>query len=205
MTPFQKSALTTKPLVYYNWIQSKARRCVEQAFGILKKVFRLLDMRSEESIELKIKATWSCLLLHNMLIRYRQGLAEADGPFSEYAILRDEHMRLVAQVANDPAIRRFPNPALGRSGAVHASAMASNSDSDDAAPGEADSVDSDGGDSDSESTGRAGAGGPGPAQRSERPPTLKRKRELAVARRQEVVDQLWEARKRAARPQSMDV
>ncbi len=87
---------------YFNYKHSAARRCVEQVcwavpccvsaaprpgqrcvlcwccqtFGILKRMWRLLDMKTEEHKENKVRSTWCALLLHNMILRYRMQLAE---------------------------------------------------------------------------------------------------------------------------------
>jgi hypothetical protein len=54
-----------------------------QTFGILKRMWRHLDMKSEEKRETKVVATFAALCLHNMIIRYRQALARtADLPTS---------------------------------------------------------------------------------------------------------------------------
>ena len=41
----------------------------------MKRVWRLLDMKTEEEKDKKVRSTWCCLVLHNMIIRYRQALA----------------------------------------------------------------------------------------------------------------------------------
>lgn len=75
LTPFQKSALSTPARWDYNYVQSRARRCVEQSFGILKKQWRLLDMLTEHRKSQKIADTHCCVVLHNLSIRFRQSAA----------------------------------------------------------------------------------------------------------------------------------
>jgi hypothetical protein len=53
-----------------------------------------MDMRSEESKEVKVKATWCCVIAHNMIIRFRRGLAAEE----QAAEIRDYLVPLVAQV-----------------------------------------------------------------------------------------------------------
>lgn len=75
MTPFSITQLTTAARWHYNWVQSRARRCVEQAFGILKKMWKLLDMFTEHSKKQKIADTLCCVIMHNLIIRYRKSIA----------------------------------------------------------------------------------------------------------------------------------
>ncbi len=71
VTPFQRSQLTTYEKQKYNYIQSRARRCVEQFFGVWKKIFRILVTTTEHSRAQKVADTHCCALLHNLLLRYR--------------------------------------------------------------------------------------------------------------------------------------
>ncbi len=71
MTPFQRNQLTTYEKQKYNYIQSRARRCVEQFFGIWKKMFRILTTTTEHNRAQKVADTHCCALLHNLLLRYR--------------------------------------------------------------------------------------------------------------------------------------
>jgi hypothetical protein len=41
-----------------------------QTFGILKKQWRDLDMKSERHVRRKVIDCWACLVMHNMMVRY---------------------------------------------------------------------------------------------------------------------------------------
>ena len=55
----------------YNDRVRKARRVIERVFGIMKKKFRILDMQCEELPGKKMKLSWCCVILHNMMTRHR--------------------------------------------------------------------------------------------------------------------------------------
>ena len=43
ITPFARAQVGDRGKAVFNYYQSKARRCVEQAFGVIKKQYRILD------------------------------------------------------------------------------------------------------------------------------------------------------------------
>jgi DDE superfamily endonuclease len=95
MTPYQRSSLSSFIRFKYNFVQSRARRCVEQTFGILKKVWRLLDMLTEHSKEQKITDTHCCCILHNLILRYR---SDVNTPIAVKADLDAVYCRLLEEV-----------------------------------------------------------------------------------------------------------
>ena len=188
ITPFSIAVAATSPeAAIFNFIQSKARRCVEQTFGVLKKTWRVLDTRTEESKANKVVLTWSACILHNMIIRYRQGLQDADKQ-EEAAALAVEHQRLLDEVDLSPdgdmgGVERLAVvPADGVRGTVSSGGGGSSS------AGGISSSRAGGGGSSSSSSARAA-----PRMRNGKPSEAHLQR-LAVAKRQAVVAQVYQHR-----------
>lgn len=117
---------------------SKARRCVEQLFGIMKRQWLILDMATTEKKSRKVLDTWACAILHNLMVRYRQDLhldATMDALRAKYGEsvatvedLEDQFRMLVAEAESElvAAERKAAAAAaagehLGHEGGVHVS------------------------------------------------------------------------------------
>lgn len=116
MTPYSINQLNSPQRWHYNWVQSRARRCVEQAFGILKKMWKLLGMTSEHDKEQKIRDTFCCCIFHNLIIRYRKSNAIDPVLARELALYyRDLLQRVDLRLALEPA-QRTPGRTLATLG-----------------------------------------------------------------------------------------
>lgn len=81
MTPFsKKKCADSLERAYFNYQQSKARRCVEQTFGIMKKMWIVMTVPTESSKESKVRDVWACCILHNMYLRYTQRVCVLANP-----------------------------------------------------------------------------------------------------------------------------
>ena len=67
MRPYPRHALTAERRVF-NYRLSRARRCIESAFGILTAKFQLLKKPIETDVENAISIVIALCVLHNMII-----------------------------------------------------------------------------------------------------------------------------------------
>ena len=74
----------------------QVRRCVEQTFGILKAQWNILKEAGEYSLKWKTVDAYNCVLLHNMMIRYREAVRCRDEEY--YAMLQAEFDTLAADI-----------------------------------------------------------------------------------------------------------
>lgn len=66
LVPYKHSGKVTKEEEKYNYIHSKARCCIERAFGLLKGRFRRLKMLDMTKIEKIPDLIIACCILHNL-------------------------------------------------------------------------------------------------------------------------------------------
>ena len=93
--PYSRRQLTREERIA-NYIISRGRRVVENAFGILVSRFRVLLGTMEQRPKVVRDVVLTCLLLHNML-RTHQGRADrAPTPVDDIAVLQNEQVVYVA-------------------------------------------------------------------------------------------------------------
>ncbi|XP_054730013.1 uncharacterized protein LOC129238838 [Anastrepha obliqua] len=68
MVPYKDTGFLSEGQQRFNTILSSTRVCVEQAFGILKKKFRILNFIEIRNIKLVKNIIISCMILHNIII-----------------------------------------------------------------------------------------------------------------------------------------
>jgi hypothetical protein len=94
----------------YNNCVRKARRVIERVFGILKKKFRLLTMACESLPLKKMRLTWCCVLLHNLMTRRRLLLpdqAHRESPEPEVQETQDSPMEDLSSESASGLIQRM--------------------------------------------------------------------------------------------------
>jgi hypothetical protein len=70
-----------------------------QTFGVLKRQWRIMSTQTEEYKPQKCQSVWCCLILHNMMLRYRAALA---GVASGMAL--EDLLGMEADFAGDVAV-----------------------------------------------------------------------------------------------------
>lgn len=68
MVPYKDNGFLTSEQIRFNNIHSSTRVFVEQAFGILKKKFRILNYLEMTNSKLIKYVIMSCFILHNVII-----------------------------------------------------------------------------------------------------------------------------------------
>lgn len=68
MTPYKDNGYLTQEQKKFNYVLSSTRVFIEQAFGILKKKFRILNYIELQNIALAKQIIMACLVLHNIII-----------------------------------------------------------------------------------------------------------------------------------------
>ena len=91
-----------------------------QTFGILKKMWLILATPTESTKPNKVLDCWSCLILHNMLIRYRQQLAREND--HEYRQQQMDFENLLDVVNRELLEDDDPEPSFGDDDAPDGSA-----------------------------------------------------------------------------------
>jgi hypothetical protein len=86
------------------------RRCVEQTFGILKAQWRILKVAGEYSLKWKIADAYNCVILHNMMIRYREAVRCRDKSY--YSELQEEFDALAAEVLEELEASAVDDPVV---------------------------------------------------------------------------------------------
>ena len=68
MTPYKDNGCLTREQKKFNYVLSSTRVFVEQAFGILKKKFRILNYMKIQNVVLAKQTIMACFVLHNIII-----------------------------------------------------------------------------------------------------------------------------------------
>lgn len=88
-----------EPKELFNYRHSKARIIVEQAFGLLKRKWRILDRPMEVETRRVNEIVHVCCALHNFLLAVRTDLTDDDNDDSADALtLNDEDITLSAEL-----------------------------------------------------------------------------------------------------------
>ncbi|XP_061400878.1 putative nuclease HARBI1 [Musca vetustissima] len=77
MTPYKDNGYLTREQKRFNYVLSSTRVFVEQAFGILKKKFRILNYIEIQNVALAKQIIMACCVLHNIIIENEKTTEEA--------------------------------------------------------------------------------------------------------------------------------
>lgn len=111
MVPYRDNGHLTITQKTYNYVHSSTRVCVEQAFGRLKSMFRILKFIDIKNLEYAKYIVLSCVVFHNIIIEQEKELEPYSATQSrdldndDDINISEEHQSS-AEAANEAKVKR---------------------------------------------------------------------------------------------------